>query len=220
MKQDMGQTVNNKPMTLPHWKQQPSLKIAVILTALALLTFYAFNGALTCSFVPVDDSGYITANPHVQQGLTRESVIWAFTNTEQANWHPLAWLSHMLDVELFGINPKGHHFTSLLIHIFNTLLCFWLFYRLTGQIGTSVFIALFFGIHPLRVESVVWISERKDVLCAFFGLLSLICYTFYARKKKRTQLLSYSSVSRVGLVVKSNDYYLALSFFTSGFLAF
>lgn len=150
------------------------VQTALIAAVLALLAFSAFSDALNCSFISLDDPHYVYHNPQVTQGLTPESVQWAFLNVEQGNWHPLTWLSHMLDVELYGLNPKGHHLTSLIFHTLNALLCFWLFFLLTGSLWPGALIALFFAIHPLRAESVVWISERKDVLCAFFGLLSLI----------------------------------------------
>jgi Flp pilus assembly protein TadD len=132
----------------------------------------------------LDDELYVTANRQVQKGLTRESVAWAFTATHAANWHPLTWLSHMLDVELFGLRPGPHHLHSLLLHILNTLLLFLLLRRLTGALWRSALVAALFALHPLHVESVAWIAERKDVLSTLFWLLALAAWAAYARAPK------------------------------------
>lgn len=143
---------------------------------LAALVFLAFGGALRNGFVRFDDDAYVFENPQVAQGLTRAGARWAFTTGTEANWHPLTWLSHMADVELFGMNPAGHHATSLLLHAANAMLLFWALRRMTGRAGLSWLAAALWAVHPLRTESVVWISERKDVLAAFFGLLALGAY--------------------------------------------
>jgi len=143
---------------------------------LAALVFLAFGGALQNGFVRFDDHGYVVENPMVRGGLTWPGVRWAFTTGDQANWHPLTWLSHMADMDLYGLNPAGHHFTSLLLHAANAILLFLVLRGLTGRFWPALLAAAVWAVHPLRTESVVWISERKDVLSTFFGLLALGAY--------------------------------------------
>ena len=161
-----------------------SLSIRVSITIVALVvvgaTLGVFWRALNCEFLNYDDEAYITDNPHVQHGLTWSSVKWAFTTTRAGNWHPVTWISHMVDVEMYGLKPRGHHLTSVLIHAGNALLVLLLFLRASGSIYRSTFIALMFALHPLHVESVAWVAERKDVLSTFFGLLALLAYVCYA----------------------------------------
>ena len=143
--------------------------LALAAVALAAITVAAYAGAGDLGVVPLDDPGYVYENPHVTGGLTRAGVEWAFTAGFLANWHPLTWMSHMLDVDVFALNPGRHHLTSVVLHVTNTLLLFGLFARLTASAGRSAFVAALFAVHPLRSESVAWISERKDVLSTFFG---------------------------------------------------
>ncbi len=126
---------------------------------------------------------YVTANAHVR-GLTWESVKWAFRTGCAGNWHPVTWLSHMLDCQLFGLKPWGHHLTNVLLHALNAVLVFALLQQMTGATWRSLLVAALFALHPLRVESVAWVAERKDVLSAFFGLLALIAYARYAQRQK------------------------------------
>ncbi len=154
---------------------------------LSLALFFAvlatFWPSVNNDFINYDDPDYVTANTRVQQGLTWQGVAWAFGSTrEAANWHPLTWLSHLLDYELFGPSPRGHHQTSVLLHSVNVVLLFLLLNRLTGEQWRSLVVAALFGLHPLRVESVAWIAERKDVLSAFFFLLTLLAYARYVAK--------------------------------------
>lgn len=149
---------------------------------LVLLTWSAFSNILGNDFIDFDDTEYIVDNPYVRMGLTKESVQWAFTHFFMGNWHPLALLSHMADVELFGLDPAGHHLSSLLLHMLTALILFEWLYRLTGAFWSSAAAALLWTVHPLRVESVAWAAERKDVLCGFFGILALWAYTAYARR--------------------------------------
>jgi len=146
-------------------------------TALALLTLAVFWSAARCDFVNYDDPDYVTSNPHVQSGLTWDNVRWAFTTGHASNWHPLTWLSHMLDCQWFGQDPAAHHLVNVAFHIANTVLLFLLLRRMTGAHWGSAFVAALFAVHPLHVESVAWISERKDVLSTFFLLLTLVAYT-------------------------------------------
>ncbi len=149
---------------------------------LALAIFAAYYRALTNPFVNYDDQAYVLENTQVQQGLTAATVRWAFVSSYASNWHPLTWLSHALDCQLFGLNPAGHHFSSVLLHILNALLLFLILARVTGAPVRSFFVAALFALHPINVESVAWVAERKNVLSMFFLLLSLGSYGWYARR--------------------------------------
>jgi protein O-mannosyl-transferase len=152
------------------------------LLVLAVLAVYL--PVFRLGFLTYDDDYYVTRNPPVAAGLTAAGTRWAFTQFHSANWHPLTWLSHMLDCQIYGLNAAGHHATSLLFHAANTILLFLWLRSLTGAFWRSAFVAALFGLHPLHVESVAWVAERKDVLCAFFGLLSLWAYTRYAQEQE------------------------------------
>jgi hypothetical protein len=145
------------------------------------VTAAVYAPVVTHGFVGLDDPAYITENPHVAGGLTGSNVVWAFTTGYAANWHPLTWLSHMLDVDLFGLSPVGAHVMNVLLHVLNTVLLLTLLVRMSGAIGRSAFVAALFALHPLHVESVAWAAERKDVLSTCFGLLALLAYERYAR---------------------------------------
>ena len=154
---------------------------AALLFALVLC---AFLPAVRNDFVGYDDPEYVTGNPRIQEGLNAHTASWAFGATAASNWHPITWLSHMLDYQFFGLNASGHHFTSVLLHALNATLLFVVLRRFTGAAGRSFVVAAFFGLHPLRVESVAWISERKDVLSALFFLLTIWAYGRYAESVK------------------------------------
>jgi Flp pilus assembly protein TadD len=159
---------------------------------LVVTTLAAYWPLTRCGFVSLDDDVYVTANPHVRAGLTMDGIRWAFTTTHGSLWHPLTWLSHMLDVQLYGMNPVGHHLTNLYLHIANSILVFLILRRLSGAFWRSVAVGVLFALHPLRVESVAWVAERKDVLSMFFALLTIRAYVGYAR---------HPSLTRYGLVV-------------------
>ena len=148
---------------------------------LAVVTLALYLPAMRHDFVQYDDQQYVTENPQVQAGLTMRGLVWAF-GFHAGNWHPLAWLSHMLDCQLYGANPAGHHLTSILLHVANAVLLFLALRRLTGATWRSAIVAALFAWHPLHVESVAWIAERKDVLCATFWLLTLLAYAGYATR--------------------------------------
>ncbi|MBK8477903.1 MAG: tetratricopeptide repeat protein [Opitutaceae bacterium] len=150
---------------------------------LFLVVAAVFLPSLRHDFITYDDPGYVTANAQVQAGLTWENVKWAFASVEVSNWHPLTWLSHMLDCQLFGLQPWGHHLTNLLLHACNTLLLFVVLRRATGAVGRSLFVAALFGLHPLHVESVAWIAERKDVLSTLFWMLTLWAYVVWVQHR-------------------------------------
>lgn len=149
---------------------------------LVVLTVLAYWPATFAEFINYDDNDYVTANPHVLGGLTWRNVAWAFTANHASNWHPLTWLSHMVDITLFGKGPTGPHCVNLLLHVGNSLLLFLWLKQMTGAKWRSAFVAALFALHPLHVESVAWVSERKDVLSTFFGLLTLLTYVRYCKK--------------------------------------
>jgi tetratricopeptide (TPR) repeat protein len=152
-----------------------------VAAALAVLTLVTFSPVLQCGFVDFDDPEYVAANPQVQAGLTAQGLAWAWGAEHSANWHPLTWMSLMLDAQLYGLRPWGFHLTNLLLHAVNTLLLFAALRRMTGARWRSAVVAGLFALHPLHVESVAWVSERKDVLSIFFGLAALCAYPAYAR---------------------------------------
>lgn len=133
-------------------------------------------------FVNLDDRAYVFENPQVKAGWTKEGLVWAFTSTYHSHWHPLTWLSHMTDCQFFGLNPKWHHLTSLFLHIANTLLLFLILSHMTGALLQSAFVAVLFAIHPLNVETVAWVADRKDILGAFFWTVTLWAYAHYSRR--------------------------------------
>lgn len=148
---------------------------------LFLTTIAIFSQAINHDFINFDDQLYITENPMVIKGLTLEGLCWAFSNISAGFWFPLTWVSHMVDCQIFGLNPGGHHFISLLLHSINTLLLFHLFRKMTGKLLPSLLVAVIFGIHPLHVEPVAWASSRKDVLSTFLWILAMWSYTRYVK---------------------------------------
>ena len=159
-------------------------RAAWICAGLALATLAVYWPVTQFDFINYDDIDYVTENRIVRQGLTWHGVAWAFQTVHAANWHPLTWLSHMLDVQIFGLQPSPHHLVNLLFHIANTILLFLLLRRMTSALWRSAFVAALFALHPLHVESVAWVAERKDVLSTFFGLLSIWAYAAYVEKSK------------------------------------
>ena len=179
--------------------QRQTLIICLLLVAVILVSYWQVQYA---DFVGFDDERYVTKNPEVQAGLTWQGVVWAFTTLHDGNWFPLTWLSHMLDCELYGLNPMGHHWSSLLLHMVNSLLFFFVFRQMTGEIWPSAFVAALFALHPLHVESVAWVSERKDVLSTFFGLLSIAAYIRYVRERQFIRYLLAMLFLSLGLMAK------------------
>jgi len=169
---------------------------------LVIVNLAVYLQVINQSFVNYDDGLYVTGNSYVQEGLNLKSITWAFSNTFAANWHPVTWLSHMLDVQLYGINAGPHHLTSLFIHLANTLLLFLVFRKMTGMIWQSGLLAVLFAIHPLHVESVAWISERKDVLSTFFWLLAMWSYARYAEHPGLIRYLTIFIFFILGLMTK------------------
>jgi Flp pilus assembly protein TadD len=169
---------------------------------LLLATLVAFWPVLGNGFVSFDDPSYITANERVSSGFGPGSMRWAFSATDAHNWHPLTWLSHMLDVELFGLDPGRHHLVNLVLHGLNAVLLFGVLRLLTGALWPSAAVALLFSVHPLRVESVAWASERKDVLSAFFWLATVGAWTAYARDPSRARYARAFVLFLLGLLSK------------------
>jgi Flp pilus assembly protein TadD len=161
----------------------PRKRDVAICLVLAVLTFVLYIPAIGHPFIfNYDDDIYVSNNARVQAGVVRETVVWALSSTESANWHPMTWLSHALDCELYGLNPHGHHFTNVLLHVLNVVLLFLLLSHATGAAGRSLLVAALFAVHPLNVESVAWVAERKNVLSTLFFLLTLGAYGWYALK--------------------------------------
>jgi tetratricopeptide (TPR) repeat protein len=157
-------------------------QIAAVCLLLALSTAFAYHGVRNNDFLTMDDNDYVSENIHVQQGVTSQSVAWAFTTFQEGNWHPLTWISHMIDWTLYGKDPVGYHMANLCLHAVNAILLFLLFLSITGFLGRSAMVAFLFALHPAHVESVAWIAERKDLLCAFFWFAALLGYVWYVRK--------------------------------------
>lgn len=155
--------------------------VAGICVLLVVITWIVFGQTLNHDFVNYDDSDYVLKNSQVTRGLTFGGIIWAFTHIHSANWHPLTWISHMLDCQLYGLNPAGHHLSNVLLHTATAILLFVVFRQMTGSFWRSAFVAAIFAIHPLRVESVAWVAERKDVLSGLFFVLTVSAYVRYAK---------------------------------------
>ena len=158
--------------------------IILLCIVLTVITVTVFLQVGNFPFITLDDIDYVTNNPKVANGITGNNIFWAFTSVDAANWHPITWLSHMADVQLYGMNPRGHHLTSVGIHSVSSVLLLILLSRLTGSLWQSSFVAALFALHPLHVESVAWVAERKEVLSALFGFLTLLLYSEYVAKPK------------------------------------
>lgn len=189
---------------MPLNSDQKHINFNVLMVILCLIVgiFVVYTKVQNYDFVGFDDELYITQNHYVQKGISLQGLKWAFTTFHSANWHPLTWLSHMLDCELFGLNPGGHHWTNVEFHMANTILLFLILFRMTGAIFRSAFVAALFALHPLHVESVAWISERKDVLSTFFGLLSIGAYYGYVKKSSNKYYLLVIVLLSLGLMAK------------------
>ncbi|MHC4703520.1 MAG: tetratricopeptide repeat protein [Planctomycetota bacterium] len=177
-------------------------KVICVYVALALSTLAVYWQVHDYGFVNFDDPDYVRKNPKVQSGITLDGIKWAFTTGHAANWHPLTWLSHMLDCQLFGASPGWHHLTNLLLHIANTLLLFAVLKRMTGTLWRSAFVAALFALHPCHVESVAWISERKDVLSTLFWMLTMAAYVRYVNRPRVSSYLLVLLTFALGLMAK------------------
>jgi len=170
--------INNRIITISARKK------TLLVVLLVIVIFAVFWQSTDHEFLTYDDNLYVTDNLHVKTGLTSRNMLWAFTTIEASNWHPVTWWSHMLDCQIHGLNPKGHHLTNVLLHIANTLLLLYLLFSATRKYWHSIFVATLFAVHPLHVESVAWIAERKDMLSTFFMFGTLILYTRYTQNSR------------------------------------
>ncbi len=180
-------------------KNKQTLLICIFLTVATLTVYWQVGN---CEFNNYDDEDYVTKNIHVQDGITLEGIRWAFTTGHTGNWLPLTWISHMLDVQFFGLQPRWHHLTNLLFHLANTLLLFFVLHRMTKALWKSAFVAALFALHPLHVESVAWVAERKDVLSAFFWMLAIAAYCSYVERPNVQRYLSVVVIFVLGLMAK------------------
>src|SRR5437660_12724311 len=178
---------------------RPERRVAVLLAVATLAVYAQVAGH---GFVSYDDPDYVSGNPYVRAGLTRAGLSWALTTGHAGNWHPLTWLSHMLDCQLFGLRPGAHHLTNVLLHTANSLLLFVLLRGMSGALWPSAAVASFFALHPLHVESVAWVSERKDVLSTLFWMLTLLAYWRYTREPSLRRYLPVLVLLALGLMSK------------------
>ena len=199
-------------------RNQIRFAIYIVLAAVTVLVYLPM---LRHGFVNYDDPDYITNNSHVKAGLTWPGIVWAFQSREASNWHPLTWISHMIDCGMFGVNPAGHHLVNVLFHAANAALLFFLLNQLTGAMWRSALVAALFAWHPLHVESVAWASERKDVLSAFFWMLTLLAYAGYARRVTRDECRVTGTAAVASPVTRHSSlfYVLALFFFACGLMS-
>ncbi len=202
---DVSETPSLTPVPIASIRPEPVLhrdwRWGIVL-ALVLLTLIAYWPVRDNDFINFDDNKYVTENPNVTGGLTPGNIAWALVTGHAANWHPLTWISHQIDVELYGLNARGHHFTNLLLHCANTLLLFLVLFRMTGAQWRSALVAALFALHPLHVESVAWVSERKDVLSTFFFLWTLWAYAVYVERDDTPSFFAVMGVYILGLLSK------------------
>jgi Flp pilus assembly protein TadD len=190
----------DRPLWYP--RDQNSALIVVICIFLAAITWSVFGQTLWHGFLNYDDDSYVYANPIVTSGITVGGVAWAFTHSHARNWHPLTTISHMLDCQLFGLKAGGHHFSNVLLHTAAVILLFLVLHQITAALWRSAFVAAVFAIHPLRVESVAWIAERKDVLSGVFFILTLAAYLRYVRKQTPGRYAMLAISFACGLMTK------------------
>jgi len=199
-RQDGGDRTSKSRTEAARSRDSQQTRIICVMLVVIVLASYWRAGSL--NFTRFDDDIYITHNKWVRNGMTVRGVIWAFTTGHASNWHPLTWLSHQADWELFGENPRGHHLENVLLHAVNTLLLFLLLNRITGFVWRSAFAAALFAVHPLHVESVAWVVERKDVLSTLFWMLTTLAYVEYARKPSRWHYFLVIMLYILGLMTK------------------
>ena len=176
--------------------------VIAVSVAIAVLITVVYAQARHFEFVYLDDAEYVVENANVLRGVTWDGIKWAFTTGAAGNWHPLTWISHMLDIELYGLRAGGHHVTSVILHIANSLLLFGAVYRMTSGLGKSAVVAALFAVHPLHVESVAWIAERKDVLSTLFWILTVHAYISYVGNPNRKRQLLVTCAFALGLMSK------------------
>jgi protein O-mannosyl-transferase len=193
---------SSPPRTANRAAVQERYATILVAMALAIATLALYQHALQNSFTGYDDPAYVTRNLHVQRGLAGASIAWAFTSTAEANWHPITWLSHMADVQLFGARAAGHHFTNILLHTINVVLFFLLLRWGTGALLRSAMAAALFALHPLNVETVAWVAERKSLLSTLFLLFAVAIYARYAKKPSVAKYIVVAILFALGLMAK------------------
>jgi lipopolysaccharide biosynthesis regulator YciM len=190
-------------VTIPRTALNERWVVVAVCVFLAAVVWLVFGQTLRHDFVNLDDGAYVYKNPQVSRGLTTEGIIWAFTHSHASNWHPLTWISHMLDCQFYGLNPGGHHLTNILLQAANAILLFLLLRQLTASLWRSAFVATVFAIHPLRVESVAWVAERKDLLSGLFFILTIWAYMRYVRgPRSAARYVLFLVLFAVGLMCK------------------
>jgi tetratricopeptide (TPR) repeat protein len=205
IKKGRGTMPDSQQILLSEGMQKKNLTLILICIALAVLTVIAYWPVKDYGFVNFDDIVYVYKNEYVQSGLSWNSIRWAFSVESMqgtSNWHPLTWLSLMFDYQLFGLNPHGYHLTNLLFHIINSILLFYVLHRMTKTLWQSLFVATLFALHPLHVESVAWIAERKDVLSTLFWMLTMGAYLFYVERPGLLRYLAVIVFFALGLMAK------------------
>jgi protein O-mannosyl-transferase len=190
--------MQTNPTSLPVSKKH-ALIVALVLI---LFSLALYSPVARDPFLNYDDGRYIGDNAHVKQGLSWSSIRWALTSFDESNWHPVTWLSHMLDYEIFHLNPAGHHYSNAIWHSINVALLFWVLYSASGFLWRSLMVASLFAVHPINVESVAWIAERKNLLSLFFLLLTLAAYQWYARRPQVSRYLLVAILFVLGLMSK------------------
>ncbi|ACH39936.2 TPR domain protein [Citrifermentans bemidjiense Bem] len=196
-----GNMMTNEAMKGKSLKGIKMRRVILLSLALLCITIAIYYQATGFNFILLDDNDYVTSNAHVMEGLSFESIKWAFMSNVSGHWHPLTWLSLMMDYQFFGLDPMGYHLTNIVIHGFNTVLLFVTLNYMTKALWRSAFVAVLFALHPLHVESVAWISERKDVLSGFFWMLTVLSYIAYVKSSK------------------TYTYFLSLTFFVCGLMS-
>jgi len=187
-----------KKATIPSEKYR-GIMVVILLTAIVLALYWPVTGY---EFIAMDDNLYVVENPDIQKGLSRQGISWAMTTLYTTNWHPLTWLSLMADYELYGLNAAGYHVSSLVLHIINTLLLFLVLRRMTGETWKCLTVAALFGVHPLNIESVTWIAERKNLLSTFFWFLTVFAYVRYVERQGWLRYLQALFFFALGLMAK------------------
>src|SRR5271157_6013255 len=183
--------------------QVPRRRRLIFCLLLVLATLALYNPVTRAPFLNYDDSDYVTDNPQVRAGLRWNTVVWAFHTSEASNWHPVTWLSHALDCQVFGLNPAGPHYENVLLHAANAVLLFLLLQSATGFRWRSLMVASLFALHPINVESVAWAAERKNVLSMLFFLLALHAYVWYTRKPALLRYAAVALLLALGFMSKS-----------------
>ena len=186
----------------PSLRRSPAKQRLILSLLLVLATLALYNPVTRAPFLNLDDDLYVTENPDVRAGLTWHSVAWAFRTTTNTNWHPITWLSHELDCQVFGLNPAGPHMVNVLLHAASAMLLFLMLANITGMLWRSLMVAALFALHPINVESVAWIAERKNVLSMLFFLLALAAYGWYARRPEVRRYLLVTVLYALGLMTK------------------